>query len=97
MVITSKLPPSWIILFQGIVAVRTGRNDLFDAIAVHGVDIHLGKCLIEILITAPHGRIAAAALFRTEDAEADARRLEDLGKGHGDLLPRSSNDPAQPT
>jgi len=66
--------------------VRTGRNDFFDAIAVHGVDIHLGECLIEILITAPHGRIAAAALFRTEDAEADARRLEDLGKGHGDLF-----------
>ncbi len=76
----------WIILLQGIVAVGAGGDDLLHAISFHHLDVRLGECLIEVFVASPHGRVAAAALLVSQDAEADSRRLENLGERDGDLL-----------
>ena len=87
-VIDFKLPAEvGIVLLQGVVAVGTGGDDLLHVVVFHHLDIGLGQGLVEVFVPAPHGGIAAAPLLGPEDAEADPRRLQDLGEGRGDLLP----------
>ena len=87
-VIDFKLPAEMrVVLLQGIVPVGTGRHNLLHVVVFHHLDIGLGQGLIQVFVPTPHGRIAAASLLGPEDAEADSRRLQDLGESRGHLLP----------
>src|SRR3990172_210817 len=76
----------WVIFLKGVIAVGTSGYNFLYAVAVHGFNIGLHHRLIEIFVAAPHGRIAAAAFFRSEDGEIDARLPQYPGQGHRYLL-----------
>ena len=75
-----------VILFQCIVTMGAGTDNLLYTIAVHGFNIHLGQRLVEVFVPSPHGRITTASLFVPQDTEAYAGFLQYLRKGNGYLL-----------
>ena len=75
-----------VILLDAVIAVRTDGDDLLHAVAVHDVDIGLGQRLEEILVAGTHRGIAAAAFFRSQNAEADAGFLENFRESNRDFL-----------
>ena len=75
-----------VVLFDGIISVRTGADNFFHSILVHCVYVHLRQCLREIFISTSHGGIAAATLFFTQDTEIDTGLLQESGKGYSNFL-----------
>src|SRR5208283_5133695 len=72
-----------VIFLNAVITVRTNGYNLFHAIAVHYFDIGLCLRLEQIIVTAAHSRIAAAAFFISQNTEAYSGRLQNLGKGNG--------------
>ena len=76
----------FIVSGQGVEAVGTGGDDLFDAVAFDGFDVFLGDGLVEVFVAELSGWFAAAFFFFAEDADFDAGCGADFDEAGGDLL-----------
>src|ERR1700742_1347355 len=71
---------------EDVKTMRTGGDDLFDAIIVQHLDILVSHHLEKELIPGPAGRIACAGFFLAKDRIPEPRLVQDGGKRPGDLL-----------
>ncbi len=78
--LTVELP---VLVFQGVIAVRAGCNDFFNAESLPGFDILHGEGLVKVFLTDTPRRITAAFFFFAEDAEIELRLLEQSREGLG--------------
>src|SRR5206468_6498419 len=75
-----------VLVRERVEAVRALGDDLLEAVALERVDVLLREGLEEVLVSEPACGVAVAGLLLAEDAERDARLLEDLHDGARDLL-----------
>ncbi|NJM06316.1 hypothetical protein HC891_09150 [Candidatus Gracilibacteria bacterium] len=67
-----------VLILDRVIAVRASCDQLLEAILLHRLDVRLGLCLVEQLLTHTPCRIAGAGLFLTENGEIDASGLKEL-------------------
>ena len=67
----------WVLVLDGVEAVRADGDDLLHIVAIKGVYILLRHDLVEVLVAHATRRIAGASLLHTENGEIHACALQD--------------------
>nr|GFD53629.1 hypothetical protein [Tanacetum cinerariifolium] len=69
-----------VLVLNGIEAVRAGRHDFLDAVAVHRGDVLHGLHLKQKLVAGALGGVTGAAFFEAQHRVVGAHVLQNAGK-----------------
>ena len=67
----------WVLILDGVEAVRADGDDLLHIVAIKGVYVLLRHDLVEVFVAHATRRIAGASLLHTEYGEIHACSLQD--------------------
>src|SRR3989338_179582 len=75
-----------VLVLESVIAVRAGRDDLFNFQLFEKLDVRLYERLAHGLLAQPAGGLAAAGLAFAQDGEGDALLLEERGEAAAHFL-----------
>ena len=76
----------FVLVAEGVHAVRAAGYDEFGPDGVEGCDVFVGQLAVEVFVAGAAGAVAGAALFFAEDGEVDFGVVEEFDEGAGGFL-----------
>ena len=76
----------FVLVADGVHAVRAAGNDEFGLDDVEGGDVFVGQLTVEVLVAGASGAVTGAAFFFSQDSEVDFGVVQQFDEGSGGFL-----------